>query len=138
MPANTEPIFSRTPSINCGVAVTSGSSNSFNGLATNNVLLYTADATNGSYIKKVRFKALGTNAATVARIYVNSGSTASSTNYSLFGELSLQATTTSLTAAQPDIDYPMELPLPAAYRLYVGIGSSAAAGWMVTPVGGNY
>ena len=138
MPANSEPIFSRAPSITCGVAVTSGSSNSFLGTATNDLLLYTADATNGSYIKKIRFKAMGTNAATVARIYVNDGSTASSTHYSLYGELSLQATTTSLTAAQPDIDYMMDLPLPASYRLYVGIGSSAAAGWMVTPVGGIY
>jgi hypothetical protein len=100
--------------------------------------MYTADATNGGYVKKIRIKAKGTNAATVMRFYVNSGSTASSTNYSLYGEISLQATTTSMTAAQPDIEYAMDLPMPAAYRLYVGIATSGAAGWQVTPVGGNY
>lgn len=137
MPANTEPIFSRLGAIGISTAIT-GASTLYTGLHANDALVFTADATNGSYVNRLRFKALGTNVATVARIYINDGSTASSTHYALHGEMSLAAATTSATAAQPDYDYPLGIALPASYRIYVGLGTAVAAGWMVSTVAGSY
>lgn len=137
MPANTEPIYSRSPAISFSTAMTAAST-LYTGLHAADALIFTADATNGSYVQKIRFKALGTCVATVARIYVNTGSTASSTNYALHGELSLAAMTTSATNAMPDYDYPMNLPMPASYRIYCGLGTAVSAGWIATTVAGSY
>ena len=137
MPANTEPIFSRVAAIGISTALTAAST-LYTGIHANDALIFTADATNGAFVQKVRFKALGTNIATVARIYVNDGSTATSTHYALFGEISLAAMTTSATNAMPDYDYPMNIPIPAAWRLYCGIGTAVAAGWICTTVAGSY
>jgi len=41
--------------------------------ATHNKLVFTAGA-NGSYVQRLRFKAIGTNTASVARIFINNGS----------------------------------------------------------------
>lgn len=137
MAANTEPIFSRTPAIGISTAIT-GASTLYTGIHANDALIFTADATNGAFVQKVRFKALGTNTATVARVYINDGTTTSSTHYSLYGELSLAAMTTSATNAMPDYDYAMNIPLPAGYKLYCGLGTAVAAGWVCTTIAGSY
>ncbi len=63
-----------------------------------NKLVFTAGA-NGSYIKKLRFQAIGTNVASVARIYINNGSTnGTATNNSFYGQVSLPATTATQSA----------------------------------------
>jgi hypothetical protein len=208
---------------------------------------FTSDATNGGYLQRLRFKALGTNVATVARIYYNNGDsnllgqlaaptglsgTASSSggtllsgsffakvvtvdqwngksvassesssvsvtgptgsitwnwnavtgaksyriyvgpvtggqltyfttttnsytqtaptgtndtltsgisnNNSLIGELSLPATTASASAGTTDVDYALNFALPPGGRIIVGLGTTVAAGWAVTAIGGKY
>ena len=107
--------------------------------ATHNKLVFTADATNGGFIQRLRFKAIGTNTASVARVFINNGSTnATATNNSFYGELSLPATTAIATAATIEVDYPMNFALPAGFRIYVGLGTTVAAGWVCTPIGGEY
>ena len=59
-------------------------------------------------------------------------------NTKLYGELSLPATTASATAATSDIDYPMNFALPPGYEIYVGLGTTVSAGWLVTPLAGDY
>jgi hypothetical protein len=137
MPANTEPIYSRSPAIGISTAITAAST-LYTGLHASDAKIFTADATNGAFVQKIRFKALGTCVATVARIYINTGSTASSTNYALHGELSLAAMTTSATNAMPDYDYAMNIPLPAGYCLYVGLGTAVSAGWICSTIAGSY
>jgi len=106
--------------------------------ATNNKLVFTAGA-NGSYVQRLRFKAIGTNTASVARIFINNGSAnTTATNNSFYGEISLPATTASAVAATVEIDYPMNLALPPGFKIYVGLGTTVAAGWVVTPVAGKY
>jgi hypothetical protein len=55
-----------------------------------------------------------------------------------YGELSLPSVNASATAAQTEVDYPMNLPLPPGYHIVVGLGTSVSNGWMVTAVGGKY
>jgi hypothetical protein len=102
-------------------------------------LIFTADATNGGFVQRIRLKAIGTNIATVARIYINNGSTsATATNNVFYGEVSLPATTATTTAATVDIDYPMNFALPPGYKLYVGLGATVVAGWVASVIAGAY
>lgn len=102
-------------------------------------LVFTADATNGGYVERLRFKAGGTNVATVARIYINNGSTPTvAANNSFYGEISLPAITAIATAATDDIDYPMGFALPAGFRIYFQLATAVAAGWVCTAIGGKY
>lgn len=106
--------------------------------ATHNKLVFTAGA-NGSFVQRLRFKAIGTNVATVARVFINNGSAnTTAANNSFYGELSLPATTASSTAATVEIDYPMNLALTPNFRIYVGLGTTVAAGWVCMAVAGEY
>ena len=244
---NNDPIYSRRGSITRAVLLKTAAADYF-GVSEFNKEVFTADATNGSFIQRLRFKAVGTNVATVARIYINTGGpnqnwatapaaptstpaitggtmlagsyyaqliaidaynqqsvvgtlstvatiasgstgsiawawtavpgavsyriyvttnatagnavryfTSATNSYSqtampvsgtyddpligntkLFGEVSLPATTAIATAATSDIDYPMNFALPPGYEIYVGLGTTVAAGWVVLPVSGDY
>ena len=72
MAANVQPIFTRLGAIE-GSAVMTTAAADYNGQNVNNTLVMVADPTNGTFIQRLRFKALGTNVATVARIYLNNG-----------------------------------------------------------------
>ena len=253
MAANSSPIYSRLGSVQGGITLTTQAAD-YTGQNINNVVAFQADPTNGSFVQRLRFKALGTNVATVARIYINEGNlnlassvsavsgtptgtpsttggtllsgtyfakiqavdqwgagTAMSTEtasvsvtgptgsitwnwtavtgvafYRIFvgpvtggqviyftsttnsftqttatinvttntplqgnptdfltqnlfyGEISLPATTVSTSLATPDIDYTMNLALPPGWHIVVGLGTTVAAGWVVTTVGGLY
>lgn len=143
MAANNDPIYSRAGAIGLNAGATLGTTivSDYNGTGANNAVVFTADSTNGSYVQRIRLKALGTNAVGVLRIYINNGSTnGTAANNSFYGELSLPATTASTTAATVDLDYPINFALPAGYRLVCGIsaGAALASGWAVTTIAGNY
>lgn len=246
MVANTSPIYSRQGNVTRAIKLTT-QANDYTGVSVYNKETFRADPTNGSFVSKLRFKALGTNVATVARIYLNNGSgnenwatapaaptgsfvttggsilagtyyaqiiaidaygqqsvlgtlstgvaatgstgvinwswtavagavsyriyigitnatgansyyfTSATNSYSqttspyagtfddpavgnskFYGEISLPATTASATTATPDIEYPLNLALPADWAIYVGLGTTVAAGWLVTAIGGDY
>ena len=258
MVANTAPIFSKMGTIEGGAVLTTAAAD-YNGTSINNQFIFDADEVNGSFIQKLRFKAMGANIATVARIYVNNGNlnqtstiativsapTATTsttggtlstgtyfariqpidqwggvpaagltttlspenagafvagptgritwswtgvpgaasyrifvgaqaggqyayfnstvpiftqtsaiqtvgtdirlgnpndyfTNQMFIGEVSLPATAAVATAATPDIEYSLNMALPPGYRILVGLGTTVAAGWAVTGIGGNY
>lgn len=60
-------------------------------------------------------------------------------NQFLYGEISLPLiSAASATAGFADIDYMMNLALPPGYKVYVGIATTVASGWIVTGIGGNY
>ena len=250
MAANTAPIFSIAGDIGQSMLLTTAAAD-YTGVSTNNKQVFEANATNGGFIQKIRFKARGANVATVARIYINRGSensnfatapaaptgtpsgtggsmlpgqyfatvvaigpgdsqsaigtysagvtvvsptaigsiawawtavpgatkyrlyvtypgtpTGTATNYFesvtnsytqtagsstgisddpqtgnqfLYGEISLPLiSAASATTAFSDIDYPMNIALPAGYHVYVGLGTTVASGWQVTGIGGTY
>ena len=144
MPSNSEPIYSRQGDVSSngttGMATTmTTATGDYTGASANHVLVFTADATNGGYVARLRFQATGTNTASVARIYINNGSTnATATNNTFFGQQSLPGTTAINTAATTEIDYTMNVALNPGFRIYVGLGTTVAAGWVVTSVGGKY
>ena len=137
MSANTAPIFTLTPAVEWGPTLITTANTAKDGTGT--VLTVFTAGTNGSYIQRVRFRTAGTNVATVARLFINNGSASSTAaNNILFDEISLTATTLSETTAQASFDIPMNFALPAGYVLNVTIGTSVAAGWYVSTVGGDY
>lgn len=144
MPANSEPIYSKQGDVSSnsttGMATDiTTATGDYTGASANHVLVYTANSSNGGYVSRLRFQAKGTNVASVARIYVNNGSAnTTAANNSFYGQVSLPATTASNTTATTEIDYPMNLALNPSFRIYVGVGTTVAAGWVCTPVAGQY
>jgi len=144
MPANTDPIYSRKGNVaNNGTTgmnqLVTAASTDYTGIDADTSLIFTADATNGSFIQRIRFKAGGTNAASVARIYINNGSTpTTAANNVFYGEVSLPATTAITTAATIEIDYPMGFAIPAGFRLYFALGNLVSAGWVACVIAGDY
>lgn len=146
MAANTSPIYSRTSDIQWGA--TDGNGGAAGPLKTANtakdgtgtvLTVFTADATEGGFVRNVRIRAAGTNVATVLRLFINNGSTnATIANNVLFEELTLAASTLSEVAALQNYDIPMNLGLPAGYKLNVTIGTTIAAGVSCSAVGGKY
>lgn len=137
MGANTAPIFSRAPSVGWNVAATA---NTTADLTSGTIyLIWTADTENGGRLATIKVRPLGTNVATVLRIWLNNGSvTGTAANNSLYYEKTMAATTVSQVAEQADTELAMALALPAGYRVYATIGTTVAAGLAVTGVGGAY
>jgi hypothetical protein len=144
MPANSDPIWTAQGELaNNGLTgmnqLVTAAANDYTGAGANNSLIFTADAIWGSFVQRIRFKAGGTNVASVARIFINNGSAnTTATNNTFYGEVSLPATTAIATAATVDIDYPLGFALPPGFRLYFGLGTAVAAGWVAIVIGGNY
>ena len=142
MTANVAPIYSLVPDLQTNgttgmsALVTTGVNDYVGGSAT---LVFTAGA-NGSFVQRLRLKAGGsTGGATVARFFINNGSTPGTTTNNLFyGEISLPIITASATVATVDIDYPMNFALPAGFRIYFQIATTVTAGWNCTAIGGDY
>ena len=134
---NTQPIF--TASGDTQWSVSAVTANTTKDLTTGtSYLAFTASAS-GGYVQRLRFRALGTNVATVARIFINNGSTtATQANNALWDEISLPATTLSETSALSTYEIPLNFALPAGYRIYVTLGTAVAAGYTITCIGGKY
>lgn len=138
MPSNTTPIFTKIGDIQWAITITTA--NTTTDLTAGTIYLaFTADATNGGYVQKIRFRPLGTNVATVARIWINNGSTtATATNNTLFDEISLASSTVSQTSALSIYELPLNIALPPSYRIYVTLGTTVVAGFDATVIGGKY
>lgn len=144
MAGNAAPIFTRLGDVSTngttGMAqANAASAADYTGVSANYVLAFTADATNGGFLARLRFKAIGTNVAAVARIFLNNGSTAgTAANNAFYGEVSLPATTAATATATVDVDYEINIALPANFRVYWGLGAAVASGWVCTAIGGKY
>ncbi len=145
MAVNTSPIFTNIGDIVWAQVTTADTTT--DGTGANVVLVFTSDATDGSYIQQLRFTPRSTSGSTstslaVARIYINNGSTpGTATNNILYGELALPVATvnTAATAAVATPSFPLALMLPPSYRIYVGVTVMAAnTNWAVCAQGGDY
>jgi len=74
MAGNISPIYSRVGDVEGGVILFNAAGD-FNGQNANNKIIFQANPDNGGFVQRLRFKAVGTNVATVARIYINQGFT---------------------------------------------------------------
>lgn len=147
MAQNTTPIFPGVPKVTwvSGAAATAGtpglSANTTTSMTAGTVYgpIVTADATDGTRLDFLKIRPLGTNTTTVIRVWINNGTdTTVATNNALYLERTLSSTTVSQTAELPDIILPMNISLPAGYRVYATFGTAVAAGFHLTAVGGDY
>jgi hypothetical protein len=144
MTANVDQIFPVTPNVGgIGTAVTTAANTAFDGTGTV-ITAYTA-GTNGSAPKGLRFLPQGgagnNNVATVARIFVNNGSTQSTATNNLFiGEVSLPSTTGSATAALSPVEFPFPpgFALPNGYKINWCLGTAVATGYWAVCYGGDF
>lgn len=143
MPANTLPIYSRLGDVSNNLStgmnqLVTAAANDYTGIDADVSLIFTA-GTNGAYIRYIRFKAGGTNVASVARVYINNGSShTTATNNLFWDEVSLPATTAIATAATVTIELPMNIAINPSFCLYFGLGTAVSAGWVATVVAGQY
>lgn len=147
MAQNTNPIFPLIP-VNTWVsgpaanAATPGvTANTTKDLTSGTIYgpIFTGKAVDGSRLDFIKVRALGTNAATVIRIWLNNGSaTGTAANNTLYLERTLSSTTIAETAEQPDIILPLSISLAAGYRVYATFGTAVAAGFHLTAIGGDY
>ena len=145
MPANTSPIYSITGATdsvaanNTGLIVGPTANTAQDGTGTL-YKLFTAGA-NGSYIQKIRFRPVGSPAATVCRVFISTSTTTNATNTWLFDEITLPAVTVSQTAATSVFELPLNFAIEANYLLYVTFGTStgsAGTGYSVVAIAGDY
>ena len=138
MPANNQPIFSIAGDAQWSSGAITAA-NTTTDLTSGTIYAIFTGGTNGSYIQRIRFRHLGTNVATVARVWINNGSTTgSAANNTLWDEITLAANTLSQTAAAINYELPFGFALPAGYVIYVTLGTAVAAGFKATIIGGDY
>lgn len=136
MTANTAPIYSRVADIQWGTVLAANTARNGTGVV---VTVFIADALNGGRVERIRFRALGANVATVARVFINNGADpAVAANNILYDEITLPATALSNNASLNNQEIPLNLPLPPGYKLNVTLGTVVAAGYAVCAVGGKY
>lgn len=144
MAANTSPIFILTPNMQWAkldYAPPSGSSHIASGsLGTEVKVVYSASL-NGSRIDELRILSLGTNPATVVRLFVNNGSDNNTIiNNSLFDEITIAGTSMTEAVANVvnDIVYTNGLNLAPSHRLLAVTSVSQSDGLHITAFGGDY
>jgi hypothetical protein len=138
MAANTAPIFSSLGDVQWGLTGITTSNTTRDGTGTV-LTVFTADATNGGFVQRIRFRAAGTNVATVARVFINNGLTnATPSNNVLWDEITLAASTSSETSALAVYELPLNFALPPGYKLNITLGTTVVAGYYVTVIGGRY
>ena len=136
MPANTQPIFSSLGDIEWGTTAITTANTAKDGTGT--VLTCFTAGVDGGFVQRIRFRSAGTNIATVARVFINDGVGTAAADNILYDEITLAATTLSEVAAQPVYELPLNFALPPGYKLNVTLGTTVAAGYYVSVIGGKY
>jgi hypothetical protein len=139
--ANNQPIFTSVGDVQWTTSAMTVANTTTNLTGGTIYLAFTADATNGGYVQRIRFRTLGSNSnATVARIWINNGGvTTTADNNTLFDEITLPTTTVSQVAAQANYELPLNFALPPGDRIYITLGTApTSAGWQATVIGGKY
>lgn len=134
--ANTDPIYTRVWDTYVSGAVIGTSANTAtDGTGANTYLLYTADATDGSFVYRVTFKPISTVAATVIRLWFCSatgaftaGTTNTAANTTLIDEITAGAWTASNTLASNAYWSTLMFGMPASTKLLCTFGTSTGAG----------
>jgi len=138
MPANVQPIYSKEPDVQWSVSAATVANTTTDLTAGTIYPVFTA-STDGGFVQRIRFRSLGNNIATVARVWINNGSTtATASNNTLWDEITLNATSVTQSAALPNQELPLNIALPTGYRIFVTIGLGLVSGYRITVVGGKY
>ncbi len=137
MAINTSPIFSKKGDIQWASAALLSANTAKDGTGTI-ASVFTAGA-DGAFVQRLVARPLGTNVATVLRVFVNNGaSNVTAANNSLVAEMTLPATTLSEVASLPPYELALNYALPAGFKITCTIGTAVAAGFALTVLGGSY
>lgn len=136
MAGNQNPIFSRVGAIGWSGLIKDANTNKDGTGVANTV--FTADSTNGSWVERIKFQPLGTNIATVARVFINNGGTSTAANNAYWDQITLAATTNSEAASLTVYELPLGFALPPGYTIFVTLGTAVAAGYQAIVIAGNY
>lgn len=137
MPANTAPIFSKVAVAQWVNGMTAANT-AKDGTGTVSTV-FTAGAVDGSFVQKLVIRPLGTNVASVLRVFLNNGlSNATAANNCMIAEIGLPATTNTEVAAIAGNEFPLNIPVPPGYRLLATLGTAVAGGYAVAALGGDY
>ena len=135
MAANTTPIFPVVGKIAWAVLTTANTAKDGTGTVGT---VFTA-GTNGGRIEKLKVRQMGTNVATVLRVFLNNGSTnATAANNIMYSEITLPLSTLSETVAQADFEVFINVSLPVGYTVLITLGTTVAGGIAVAGIGGDY
>ena len=138
MAINKEPIFPGTPAIQWATTAVKTANTAKDGTGTVSTI-FTANATNGSRVDYIRLRPLGSNVATVVRLFINNGSDSTvAANNILFAERTLSATTLSEVAELLDVTIAVNVSLPPGYKITATVGTTVSTGYAVCAVGGDY
>lgn len=148
MPANTDPIFTRQGLISSVLVTAANTSSQGDGtIGTDIFVACTADATNGSFIQRVRFIPVGTaptnTTATAGRVFIStvaSGATTSANTW-LWQEVVLPVTgADNATATAVFFEVILGFALPAGATILVTNHAAPAANtaWRAVVIGGDY
>lgn len=149
MPANTEPIYTKKGNLGTPINISAANTSSQGGgtIGTDIFLAFTADATNGSFVREVRFSptatAPTTTTATVGRVFWStqtSGATTTSNTHWL-GEVTLSAVgADNASTPQPPAIVPIGFALPPGATILVTNHAAPAANsaWKAVVIGGDY
>lgn len=133
----TAPQFANTPNKGTPASLTAANTSTAGTGATGRALIFTAGAS-GSVLPTIRCMHLGTNVATLVRIFRNNGADPEvSTNNALIAEVAIAANTVSQTAESIVYNEAVNLVLGASERIYVTMATAVAAGVMITPINGG-
>ena len=138
MAANTSPTFTLVTQSWFSDAVIATANTTLDLTSGTIYLLATAGA-DGSRFDRLYLQPVGTNTASVARLWLNNGGvTTTAANNRWFLDFTLAATTNSIVASIPAIIAELNLRVQATYRLYLTLGTTVAAGYHGLVEGGNY
>jgi hypothetical protein len=149
MPANTDPIWSKIGNVQgTEIGGTANTRSDGNGtIGTDIYKCFTADATNGSWVSRIRFSlvisgALTASAATVHRVYVSnktSGATTQADTW-LFQEVAAPSQTPTSTSGMNFIEIPLMFALDPSYTILVSshVVNTANTDWTAIVFGGKY
>lgn len=139
MPANASPIFPGKPNNDWGGVAVLAANTTVDLTSGTSYLVFTADATVGSRVDYLKVMPLGTNIATVMRVWLNNGSTtATAVNNTMLANKTCPVTTVSQTAELAEVVIPLDVSIEPGHKLYVTLGTAVAAGFHVTALGGDY
>jgi len=135
MAANIDPIFPLKPRAAWGDLAAANTAKDGTGV----VLTLGPVSADGGFLRDIRFLHKGTNVPTVARLFLNNGSSnAVAANNALWYEISIAAGTLSETSQQDPYVIPLNREIPGGHQILVTLGTAVAAGIKATLTWGDY
>ena len=94
----------------------------------------------GNFMQKLIARPLGTNVASVLRVFINNGAanTTAVEQHVDCGSSPCQPQRSAKWQPSPTVVLPLNFVLPAGYKINCTLGTAVAAGYAVTAIGGQY